>query len=283
MKILVLTRNTLSQRYLIFRISQDFDIVGVVFEQGLSQKQNFYRRLKKYGKPWPILWQAFWYLMIRDSRIEQENIENDLFASNGKLYPLPEGVPVITVENINMHISKEFIRGKGADLIAVSGTNLLRSPILSLYPEWCHKGIVNMHTGLSPYIRGGAATFWALSSGLPEHVGCTIHFIDPGIDSGNIILSGRPEISPEDTEVSLDAKVRKFGIDLYLKALKEIETGNNKSVQQWKGGQLFSSKRGYVQTSYLIYRLRKKLRRERVIETYLAHKDVRDKGVVIVT
>ena len=85
------------------------------------------------------------------------------------------------------------------DLIAVFGTSLIRGPLLGMG----RLGIVNLHGGLSPEYRGADCTFWALYNGEPDKVGCTIHFIDKGIDTGNLIAHVSPAVKPGDDELTL--------------------------------------------------------------------------------
>ena len=74
------------------------------------------------------------------------------------------------------------------DIIAVFGTSLIRGDLLTKGKL----GIVNLHGGLSPHYRGADCTFWALYNQEPEQVGCTLHYIDPGIDSGKLIAHISP-------------------------------------------------------------------------------------------
>ena len=76
------------------------------------------------------------------------------------------------------------------DLIAVFGTSLMRGELL----KQGRLGIVNLHGGLSPEYRGADCTFWALYNGEPEKVGCTLHWIDAGIDTGSLIAHVSPEV-----------------------------------------------------------------------------------------
>src|SRR5262249_48913742 len=68
-------------------------------------------------------------------------------------------------------------------IVAVFGTGLIRGPLLA----GGRLGIINLHGGLSPHYRGADCTFWALYNGEPDRVGCTLHFVDAGIDTGRLI------------------------------------------------------------------------------------------------
>src|SRR4029453_10610339 len=80
------------------------------------------------------------------------------------------------------------------DVIAVFGTSLIRGPLL----ERGRLGIFNLHGGLSPFYRGADCTFWALYNGEPDQVGCPLHRIDAGIDTGKLVAHIRPEVREGD-------------------------------------------------------------------------------------
>lgn len=282
MKIVLLLADTLSNRYLIKKMREHFDIIGIVIQE--EAHETIGKKLAGLGTPLNIVKHIFLRLLTRRSFREGRALEERYFSLNGKPYPLPEGVPVIRTKNINENTVRDFIMKLAPDLVAVSGTQLLRQPLLSLSGPVIKKGIINMHTGLSPYIRGGNASFWALYAGKPHYIGVTIHYIDKDIDKGDIILSARPDdIEEDDTDFTLDVKVRALGIGLYVKAIQRIEQGANKRVPQWPGGQLFAIKTGHTKTLEMIYALRKKLKKENILKQYLENKQRYDGEVVIVS
>jgi len=281
MKIILMISDSISNRYLVKKIRENFDLIGIVIQEEIPE--GLISKIAKIGSPVGIIKHMFLRLLTMASYRQGRRLEKEYFSNNGLPYVLPEDAPIIKVKNINDPQVRDFIFKFKPDLLAVSGTQLLRQPILSLYPAVIKKGIVNMHTGLSPYIRGGNATFWALYSGKPQYIGATIHYIDADIDKGDIILSGRPDnIEFDDTDFTIDVKVRKLGIGLYIKALKQIQEGTNKRVKQWPGGRLFAVKTGHKKDLHMIYELRKRLKKEKILKKYLADKQECDKDVVII-
>jgi len=81
------------------------------------------------------------------------------------------------------------------DFIFTFGCSLLKPRIFSIPKNGC----INIHTGLVQKFRGVDSSFWALNKEVPEAIGATIHYINKGIDSGNIIFQTRPELNVEDT------------------------------------------------------------------------------------
>lgn len=46
---------------------------------------------------------------------------------------------------------------------------------------------MNLHSGITPKYRGQAGGYWALAKGDPDHAGVTIHLVDAGVDTGDVL------------------------------------------------------------------------------------------------
>lgn len=84
----------------------------------------------------------------------------------------------------------EAIRSHGIDLLLhLGGGGIVRQPII----EAARLGVLNAHMGVLPPYRGMNVTEWALWNGDPA--GCTVHLIDPGIDTGDILLLSHVDVT----------------------------------------------------------------------------------------
>ena len=124
------------------------------------------------------------------------------------------------------------------DLIAVFGTSLIRGELL----EKGRLGMVNLHGGLSPEYRGADCTFWALYNGEPEKIGCTLHYIDTGIDTGRLIAHVCPAILPTDTELTLFWRSVKESAKVYAELMQRLAQGEKPGAPQQGRGRLFQVK-----------------------------------------
>lgn len=148
----------------------------------------------------------------------------------------PEKVPCNSVftDNINSQKIVELSSEIKPDLIIVSGTSLIKKKLLSIRPP---KGILNLHTGLSPYIKGGPnCTNWCLASNQFHLIGNTIMWIDEGIDTGNLILTGQTSFTGNETLDQVHLKVMEHAHELYLKAIEAVVKGNAPNIPQDKLG-----------------------------------------------
>ena len=124
------------------------------------------------------------------------------------------------------------------DVIAVFGTSLIRGELL----QKGRLGIINLHGGLSPHYRGADCTFWALYNGQPDQVGCTLHFIDRGIDTGKLIAHVCPEIDESGDEMSLFFRAVRDSAEAYGELLDRMERGEKLGQVQTSKGQLYQVK-----------------------------------------
>lgn len=121
--------------------------------------------------------------------------------------------------NINEEENIKLIKQLNPKLIVVHSIDLIKNELIKCFP----KRIINLHAGLSPYYRGGGTNVFPFYNNELEYVGMTIHYIDIGIDSGDIIHQGRPIFDENDNShiigcknVILGSELMKDIIDSYL-------------------------------------------------------------------
>jgi methionyl-tRNA formyltransferase len=147
-----------------------------------------------------------------------------------KQYPDYPNTQTINVENINSEKVYNFTKDLQPDLIIVSGTRLVKEKLLSLVPTI---GIINLHTGLSPYIKGGPnCTNWCIATNQFHLIGNTIMWIDLGIDTGNIISTKCVEFNGEEDLNQIHLKVMNEAHDLYIESIQFLEEGKKQNVTQ---------------------------------------------------
>lgn len=77
-----------------------------------------------------------------------------------------------------------------ANAVIVFGSSYIKEPLIT---KLIAKKAINIHTGISPQYRGIDCNFWALFDNNPQFVGATIHFLDRGLDSGDILRYVYPD------------------------------------------------------------------------------------------
>lgn len=108
-----------------------------------------------------------------------------------------------------------LLRDAGVELVALAGyMRLVKAPLLEAFP----RRVINVHPSLLPKFPGLAAWRQALEAGETE-TGCTVHHVDLGMDTGEIIAQRRVAIEPGDTPETLHARIQAAEHALYPEVL----------------------------------------------------------------
>ncbi|WCZ34126.1 MULTISPECIES: phosphoribosylglycinamide formyltransferase [Corynebacterium] len=88
---------------------------------------------------------------------------------------------------------------------------------------------INAHPSLLPSFPGAHAVRDALEHGV-KVTGCTVHYVDAGLDSGEIIAQRAVEVQPGDTESELHERIKKVERQQIVHLLRNLEIANGKAV-----------------------------------------------------
>lgn len=104
---------------------------------------------------------------------------------------------------VEMELVK-LLRDAGVELVVLAGfMRVLKEPMLNAFP----RRIINLHPSLLPKFPGIEAWKQALEAG-EKVTGCSVHYVDAGIDSGEIIEQRKVPVLPGDTPESLHARIQ---------------------------------------------------------------------------
>lgn len=107
------------------------------------------------------------------------------------------------------------------ELICLAGfMRILSAPFVA---RWQGR-MINIHPSLLPSFRGLNTHARAIEAGVKIH-GCTVHFVEPELDSGPIIAQATVAVRDDDTPESLGARVLAQEHDLYPAALALVASG----------------------------------------------------------
>ncbi|NWG74712.1 MAG: formyl transferase [Rubrivivax sp.] len=223
------------------------DVVAIVQETGSDFS---WRKLARKLRPDNVARKAWRWL--RDRRRYSGNREAKFFFGD-RTPSLERPELVREVPHINHPDVVALARELKPDLIAVFGTSLIRGELL----KQGRLGIANLHGGLSPEYRGADCTFWALYNGEPHKVGCTLHWIDAGIDTGRLIAHVSPEVRPDDDELKLFWRSVQTSADVYADFVRRLAAGERLGQVQPHKGRLYQVKqRGLRHENVVARRLR---------------------------
>lgn len=153
---------------------------------------------------------------------------------SGKFDPVKQkaialGIPVRQHKSLKAPEVREEFLSLNADLaILAFVTQIVPQQVFSV-PRL---GSICFHPSLLPKYRGASAINWALIKG-ETITGLTLFWVDPGIDTGPILLQKEIKVDPDDTTGSLYFnKIFPLGIEAIAEAVELIKTGNPPRIVQ---------------------------------------------------
>jgi folate-dependent phosphoribosylglycinamide formyltransferase PurN len=138
--------------------------------------------------------------------------------------PLPtmcmsEDIEYLRADSVNSMETVTWIKEREIDIIINAGGGIFRRKIV----EAPDVGILNAHMGYLPAFRGMNVLEWSLFYG--NRIGVTLHFINTGIDTGDILLFREIKIEDGDTIASLRAKSLAMNVDIMIEGIKGLDDG----------------------------------------------------------
>lgn len=138
------------------------------------------------------------------------------------------GIPVKIVEH-RTHPDREafdqamvdILKNSGVELVVLAGFMRILTPVfLEAFPQ----RIMNIHPALLPAFPGIHAQRQALDYGV-KVAGCTVHFVDPGVDSGPIIIQAAVPVQDDDDETTLSKRILEQEHQIYPRAIQLFAEG----------------------------------------------------------
>jgi hypothetical protein len=175
-----------------------FTIDTVILEQPVSKCQLLKGRLKRLD--WlEVLGQVLFQVSVVPllgivSRCRLEEIKRHFDLDDAAI---PEE-KIIRVASLNWPRVMEILQKENPTFVIVAGARIISEKILNCIPG----KFINIHTGIAHRYRGVHGAYWALIEGRPQWAGVTVHMVDAGIDTGQMLAQGAITITPEDNFVT---------------------------------------------------------------------------------
>ncbi len=159
-------------------------------------------------------------LQLRNSYLHPLLKHEDKFFSNLREVGAAYRFPIVICNDQNAPKSIAHLKEWSPDLIIFTGGNILRKPLLDV-PRL---GVLNVHLGLLPEIRGMSSPEWSLLKHVP--VGVTIHYMDAGIDTGPILQRYEfPGAAQCESLSDLRDRFIAFGIEKAAEVVASLDRG----------------------------------------------------------
>jgi phosphoribosylglycinamide formyltransferase 1 len=134
------------------------------------------------------------------------------------LYLNPREFP--TKDSYFVKIAEE-LKARGVELVILAGfMRIVRRPLIEAFPN----RIMNIHPALLPSFPGFHGQKQAVEYGT-RISGCTVHFVDEGMDTGPVIIQAAVPVLPDDTEETLSDRILKLEHRIFPEAIRLFAEG----------------------------------------------------------
>lgn len=173
---------------------KDFNISAVIEENAVPMKQIMKNRAKKLG--WinvggQIMFGVLLLPVIK--KFSKNQTEKVIKKLEVDLSPIPETV-LKTTDSVNSDKTLKLLQELKPDLVIVNGCRIISKKILNNV----NATFINTHEGITPKYRGIHGCYWALVNNDKENCGVTVHLVDKGVDTGEVIYQSR--VLPEKSD-----------------------------------------------------------------------------------
>jgi folate-dependent phosphoribosylglycinamide formyltransferase PurN len=118
----------------------------------------------------------------------------EIIAAQGLEPQWPSGAELIEVTSVNSPDTIARLQELAPKVVLVVGTRIISRKVLASVSA----PFINYHDGITPKYRGIHGGYWANAQGDLANFGVTVHLVDPGIDTGEVLYQARLRPSGED-------------------------------------------------------------------------------------
>ena len=216
-----------STNFVYHALRQEFDVARVIVEQPVSRLTFLKKRIKRLGLL-PALGQVLFRLLAapvlrRSARRRVAEIMAE-FALDAA--PLDEA-KVVQVNSANDQEVARLLRELQPVAVVLNGTRIISKEILNSVEA----PFINMHAGITPRYRGVHGGYWALVEDNRPACGVTVHFVDAGIDTGEIISQAKIAPTAADNFATYPLLQVGAGLRLLIEALRELAQDRLQTAQ----------------------------------------------------
>lgn len=207
-------------------LAAEFGEVPIVLEQPVSRAQLLRRRAVRLGRGAALGQALFMATSVPLLRRSSRRRVDAIVAETGLQMGPPTG-PVLHVDSVNDDAARALLRRLNPRVVVVNGTRIIAAATLDCIPAV----FLNMHAGITPRYRGVHGGYWALAEGRPDLAGTTVHVLDTGIDTGQVLAQRTFPVTDEDNFVTYPYLHVAAGLPALVEAVRAALQGQLTGVE----------------------------------------------------
>ena len=164
-------------------LQTEFNIEKIIVDNGESTSKLLKRRIKRLGIIHVIGQLLFRIIAVSYIKATSKKRFQEILDKNNIKETEFELEKTIEVTSINTEEGRKLLKKLNPDIVVIVTTRILSKKTL----ESINAKFINIHSGITPVYRGLHGAYWALINKDIDKCGVTVHLVDEGIDTGNIL------------------------------------------------------------------------------------------------
>jgi folate-dependent phosphoribosylglycinamide formyltransferase PurN len=136
------------------------------------------------------------------------------------------GHRVVEVESVNSRSFLDEVGRLAPKVILLAGCRIVKPDIL----QNIQCPVLNYHAGINPQYRGMNGGYWALASGDADNFGATVHLVDAGVDTGDILYQVRGKPAADDNIMTYGHRLAAMSREMCVTAVRDGLQGKLRPV-----------------------------------------------------
>ncbi len=205
-----------------YLIKKEIPIERLIIEKPIPKKTFLKARVKKIGILNVLGQLMHRILIVPFLKLASKKRVTEIISRGGFDASVPKNTGALAnVSSVNSDECLALLKEIEPELVVVVNTRIISRKILS----GIKAKFVNIHAGITPKYRGWHGAYWALVNKDKENCGVTIHLVDEGVDTGNILYQSKIEITNRDNYFTYPLLQLEKGLPIFYKAAMDILEG----------------------------------------------------------
>ena len=192
----------------------------VILEDGEPSSVFWKRRLKMLG-PVKVASMQLARIPMKFTKRRTDRLIGEMIEEHDLRPDMPQTDNILRVSNANSAEAKEALIGYAPKAIFVINCRMLRKSTLNCVDA----PFINYHSGINPAYRGMFGGYFAMANEDPENFGATVHLIDEGVDTGDILYQSQVETRPGDNFHTYIWRIASGSREIVLRAVDDALNG----------------------------------------------------------
>jgi methionyl-tRNA formyltransferase len=206
---------------------QSFGLFPILIEEPVPRRVLFRNRVNKLGLANAVS-QVLFISTIRSFLNRRDETRIGEICNRANMERTRPVTPSIgTIASVNSDECREQLKKLKPRIIIINGTRIIGKKTLAA----TNAVFMNTHHGITPRYRGANGAYWALFNNDRANCGVTVHLVDEGIDTGNIIAQANITPEAKDSFVTYPYLLTEKALPLLVQAVRDARDNSLKTRQ----------------------------------------------------